>query len=198
MKVRNLNASSVKTKQLIRSTFAELLHEKRSIEKISVTELAKRAGLNRSTFYAHYDDIWQVADDLKTETMRVFFENKTTDRLENIEYFFDEIYQYIKRNDDLFRLIFVSDEVTSFVRSLGEIGKDRIYSILSKDPRITDHQMLELEVSTFCDGLAMQIIRYYYGSLNITLENIIDFGKQWCKNIVERRKDIQNRNGTLK
>lgn len=190
MKARNLNASSVKTKQLIRGTFAELLHEKRSIEKISVTELAKRAGLNRSTFYAHYDDIWQVADDLKTETMRVFFENETTDSLENVEHFFDEIYQYTKKNDDFFRLIFISDEVTSFVRSLGEIGKDRIYSILSNDSRIVDHQMLELEISTFCDGLAMQIIRYYHGSLNITLENIIEFGKQWCQNMVVRRKHL--------
>lgn len=191
MKAQNLNASSVKTKQLIRDTFAELLHEKRSIEKISVAELAKRAGLNRSTFYAHYAGIWQVADDLKAETVRVFFENQTTDSLENVERFFDEIYQYLKKNDDFFRLIFISDEVTSFVRSLGEIGKDRIYSTLSNDSRIVDHQMLELEISTFCDGLAMQIIRYYNGNLmNITLENIIEFGKQWCQNMVVRRKNV--------
>lgn len=192
MKARNLNASSAKTKQLIRDTFAELLHEKRCIEKISVTELVKRAQLNRSTFYAHYDDIWQVAEDIKAETMRVFFENKTDDSLDTIDRFFDEMYQYIKKNDELFRLIFISDEVTSFVRSLGKIGKDRICAALLNDTRIVDRKFLELEVSTFCDGLAMQMIRYYQGSLNISLEDITEFGKQWCRMTIMSRMRSDN------
>lgn len=55
MKVKNLNASSVKTRNLIRGTFAELLYEKKNINKITVTELVQRADINRSTFYSHYD-----------------------------------------------------------------------------------------------------------------------------------------------
>lgn len=57
MKVKNLNASSVKTRNLIRDTFAELLYEKKNINKITVTELVQRADINRSTFYSHYDDV---------------------------------------------------------------------------------------------------------------------------------------------
>ena len=34
MKAKNLNASSVKTRNLIRDTFAELLYEKKNINKI--------------------------------------------------------------------------------------------------------------------------------------------------------------------
>ena len=55
MKAKNLNASSVKTRNLIRDTFAELLYEKKNINKITVTELVQRADINRSTFYSHYD-----------------------------------------------------------------------------------------------------------------------------------------------
>lgn len=54
MKAKNLNASSVKTRNLIRDTFAELLYEKKNINKITVTELVQRADINRSTFYSHY------------------------------------------------------------------------------------------------------------------------------------------------
>ena len=57
MKAKNLNASSVKTRNLIRDTFAELLYEKKNINKITVTELVQRADINRSTFYSHYDDV---------------------------------------------------------------------------------------------------------------------------------------------
>ena len=45
MKAKNLNASSVKTRNLIRNTFAELLYEKKNINKITVTELVQRADI---------------------------------------------------------------------------------------------------------------------------------------------------------
>ena len=76
MKAKNLNASSVKTRNLIRDTFAELLYEKKNINKITVTELVQRADINRSTFYSHYDDVRHVAEDIKAETLKAFFENK--------------------------------------------------------------------------------------------------------------------------
>ena len=127
MKAKNLNASSVKTRNLIRDTFAELLYEKKNINKITVTELVQRADINRSTFYSHYDDVRHVAEDIKAETLKAFFENKTISNVHDIEPFFDEIYAYIKKNDSFFRLIFISDEVTNFVRHLGNICKRRIY-----------------------------------------------------------------------
>ena len=36
------------------------LLEKKDIEFISVTEIAKKAGVNRSTFYLHYDNIYEL------------------------------------------------------------------------------------------------------------------------------------------
>ena len=187
MKAKNLNASSLKTKKLIKDTFAELLYEKRNIHKIPVTELVKRANINRSTFYAHYDDIFQVAEDIKAETMRAFFEQKNLTGIHDIEPFFDDIYLYIKKNDDFFRLIFNSDEVTGFVRKLGKICKDKIYNVVKGDPALRDDLLLELEISTLSDGLAMQFIRYYHGDFVVTLEDIIQCGKIWSREMITRR-----------
>ena len=187
MKVKNLNASSTKTKHLIRDTFAELLYEKRNIHKICVTELVQRAGINRSTFYAHYNDIWDVAEDIKSQTLHAFFENKTLTATSDIEPFFDEIYKYIKQNDDLFRLMFRSDEVTGFVQRLGKLCKDKIYAVLKGDETLKEKSLLEIEVSTFSDGLAMQFIRYYPGDYAVTLEDIIACGKLWNRDMIERR-----------
>lgn len=193
MKVRDLNASSLKTKQLIKETFGELLYEKKNISKIAVTELVRRANINRSTFYSHYDDIWQVAEDIKSETMRAFFENKTIDGIEDIDPFFDEIYRYIKKNDAFFRLIFISDEVTGFVQRLGKICKDRIYHAVKKDTSIKDLYLLELEISTLSDGLAMQFIRYYHNDFEVNLEDIIAYGKLWSREMMCRRAVAMNR-----
>ena len=190
MKVKDLNISSQKTKRLIRATFAELLYEKRDINKITVTELVQRAEINRSTFNAHYHYVRHVAEDIKAETLKVFFENKKLQSVRDIEPFFDEIYTYIKKNDALFRLIFQSDEVTRFVGHLGALCKARIYEAVDSDRTIMDKHLLELEISAFSDGVAMQFIRYYHGDYPVTLEDIVECGKMWAKAMVERRAKV--------
>ena len=163
--------------------------KRKNINKITVTELVQRADINRSTFYSHYDDVRHVAEDIKAETLKAFFENKTISNVHDIEPFFDEIYAYIKKNDSFFRLIFISDEVTNFVRHLGNICKGRIYEAVNKDDSIRDKHLLELEVSAFSDGIAMQFIRYYHNDYTVTLEEIIECGKLWCRTMIERRSE---------
>lgn len=50
-----------RSKEYIEGAFLQLLQRK-PIEKISVTELCQRAGVNRSTFYAHYLDVYDLMD----------------------------------------------------------------------------------------------------------------------------------------
>ena len=71
MKVKNLNASSKKTKNLIKETFAILMNEKKELNNITVTELVNKANITRSTFYTHYDNIYDVAKDFQNETLEL-------------------------------------------------------------------------------------------------------------------------------
>lgn len=48
-----------KTKRAIMAAFNELLKEKK-LDKISVTELAEKAEINKGTFYLHYTDIYAL------------------------------------------------------------------------------------------------------------------------------------------
>ncbi len=54
------------TRQVIRESFLELLEEK-PIESITVKEIAERADINRATFYAHYDNVEDLARTLEGE-----------------------------------------------------------------------------------------------------------------------------------
>ena len=55
--------NSVRSKNLIRSAFLDLLGEK-NLEKITATDIIKRADINRSTFYAHYPDARGLLDEI--------------------------------------------------------------------------------------------------------------------------------------
>ncbi len=54
------------TQQQIRRMLVELLKEK-PIEAIKVTELASRIGMNRVTFYRHYESVFDVLQELEDE-----------------------------------------------------------------------------------------------------------------------------------
>lgn len=54
------------TKRLLKESLSGLLKEKR-IEKISISELCKEAGINRSAFYKHYDTRYDLLYELETD-----------------------------------------------------------------------------------------------------------------------------------
>ena len=63
MNIKN-NRRRRASRDAIENIFIELLQTK-SLNEISVSDICKKAGLNRSTFYANYMDIYQLADTIR-------------------------------------------------------------------------------------------------------------------------------------
>ena len=114
MKVKNKNRSSIKTRQKIREAFAELLKEKNELSNMTVTELVKLADITRSTFYTHYDSIYDVAKDLQDETLELISIydkdirsindlDKYIDRVKNCHISFELYLKYYKELKNLKR-----------------------------------------------------------------------------------------------
>lgn len=55
-----------KSQRIIRHAFLEMLNQK-SFNKITVTEIICKADLGRSTFYAHYEDKYQLLEEIENE-----------------------------------------------------------------------------------------------------------------------------------
>lgn len=81
----------VKTKRNIKNVMMDLL-QKKPIEKITVTELASHALINKGTFYHHYSDIY----DLYQELVSDFIEN-TIGSLNYYDEFFTEPEHFIQK-----------------------------------------------------------------------------------------------------
>ncbi len=81
----------IKTKRNIKNVMMDLL-QKKPIEKITVTELASHALINKGTFYHHYSDIY----DLYQELVSDFIEN-TIGSLNYYDEFFTEPEHFIQK-----------------------------------------------------------------------------------------------------
>lgn len=98
------------SKLLLKNALMDLLKEKGSISKVSVRELCDRAELNRSTFYAHYQEPKDLLHEIETELL-----DATEDHLKKIGQENDigahkyllSFLQYIKKNDKPFRTLLI-------------------------------------------------------------------------------------------
>lgn len=98
------------SKTLFRNALIEILREKGTVNKISVRELCERAELNRSTFYAHYNEPNDVLTEIENDILEA-----TTDHLQKIGdendvgafRYIREFLFFIKENDNTFRTLLV-------------------------------------------------------------------------------------------
>lgn len=61
--------NSLRSELLIKEAVVSLLSEKKDLNKITVSEIVEKAGINRGTFYNHYKDIKDVLNQIEDEIM---------------------------------------------------------------------------------------------------------------------------------
>ena len=72
------------TAQLMNQALLSLL-EKKDIEFITVTEITKKAGVNRSTFYLHYDNIYELLEETIENLNKEFLNSFDTKKVFEIK-----------------------------------------------------------------------------------------------------------------
>ena len=80
----------------IETTFLSLLYN-RKYEEITISEICEKSGINRSTFYAHYDDINDLIIKIESKfasSMSLIFDSG----LRQTNEAFIEMFTFIKRN----------------------------------------------------------------------------------------------------
>lgn len=103
--------SAIRSRNMIKKAFIELLDEK-DVTDISVVDVVNRADISRNTFYAHYDDIYAVLEELENdfvEKLRIYIgdgkdENDTKSPLLLLE----KVSRFIEKDSDTDR-VFISN-----------------------------------------------------------------------------------------
>lgn len=187
MKAQNLNNSSRKTRRLIKKVFAEMLSEKKELGKISVSELCKRADISRGTFYSHYDDIYGVAEDYENELIDAFFDNARLVGSQNIDHFIDSFFEFIRQNNENYRLLCRSNEFLFAAKKLTAIASGKLLELCHGDGRIKDRTFIELDLQIFLEGLLCEYVKYCRGYSPTTLDDLYAYTKYWVNGFLERR-----------
>lgn len=119
-----LDRRQKKTRQAIQNALLTLMKEK-PLNKITVSELAATADVNRKTFYNHYSNIQEVRDELDQEYIdRIFSLLKTAHEMEqspDMELLIESLVNALTEHPTRTRLLFESGEQLYLIERLKEL-----------------------------------------------------------------------------
>lgn len=169
--------SAIRSRKLIRQAFLELLKEK-SFEKITVTDIVKRADINRSTFYAHYPDVMGVIDEIQNEIL-----DYTQNFMENLDFsdFFinpmpqlEGIIKLAKENVELHRLLSASALGAKQLERIKNVVIERSFKTINISEEYKNSFEMEFTVRFFLGGIVDVYTQWLMGNFDCSLEELTE------------------------
>lgn len=140
-----------KTKAQLRHGLAKLLKEK-TIKEITVKELVEEVDINRSTFYLHYTDIYdlmeQTENDLKSEILEIIHNDEPVKIGETMPHI-TELFVFIADNREIASALLGPNGDVAFMRQIEQIISSHCMKYLKPYLVHLDERTLE-RVNSFC------------------------------------------------
>ncbi|MFV8044074.1 TetR/AcrR family transcriptional regulator [Streptococcus pluranimalium] len=126
------------TKTYIKEALTHLLNEK-SFEDLTISDITRKAGINRSTFYLHYKDKYDMMAQLKQDNLDSLYHILTQDNIEKDTHTtLVDTFTYIKNDFDFFQVI-AKTAYVNFSKSIKDFAYDVILSFPQAQDIIINH-----------------------------------------------------------
>ena len=149
----------------IEHVFVSLLQTK-ELSQITVSDICKKAGLNRTTFYANYLDIYDLADKIKEHLeneMKQLYQEEYENRFNSNDYL--KLFRHIKDNPLFFKTYF-------------KLGYDNNYKVVLYDyeqaKKYFDDKHIEYHIEFFKSGLNAVLKKWLENDCAETPEEIAE------------------------
>ncbi len=173
--------SSIRSRHMIREAFLELLKEK-EFKKITVTDIMNRSGLNRSTFYAHYPDVYGVVEEIQDEVIcrnmelirQMNYQNILNDPIPYLQ----SIASMLNENIEFYKRMGHTEYFQKTLDKCRQMIAGDIINYLEAHEEIPKHSFFPIRIHFFVGGVMNTYQQWADGNLDCTTEDI-------CKEIAE-------------
>ena len=166
---------------MIREAFAELIGEKKRISNISVSELAERADIAKSTFYNHYDDVYAVADEMireLTEGLNSIIDAMEADKTNDYTTYVKSIFAFLRENEDLYRKLAESPDAVFFINRIKQVVTRRVFSNITSPFLSKNKVERQVQITFLAHACVDTMVDYFKGDIDMKFD---DFEKTILK-----------------
>ena len=167
---------SLKTKRTLAGSLKKLVEQK-SLSRITISELCRDCGLNRKTFYYHFDDIQSLLKwMLEQEAENVI---KKQDLLTDYQALLALVIDYVDDNNDILNRMYDTTKQNSitnfFFPELRKAVKDMIEDLEKKTGCAVDEEFREFLGSFYTSSLSSLLIDRLQETCAYTKEELMDY-----------------------
>ena len=163
-----------KTKTAIREAFISII-KKKNAPKITVTEIAKQANIDRKTFYLHYDSIEDLINEfyqeITSKLLLILEKNDFFDRSFDITSLFESLNLLIGEDIELYRHIVKMPSFFPFWEEIKNIVKSVAVEAMAAGINIS-HDELDLYAEFFSAGITSAYLSWLKGEVNLTEKEV--------------------------
>lgn len=162
------NKRAIRTKHRIQKAYLEILQKK---DKVTVKEICDKSNINRSTFYAHYLDIYDLIDKIQLDKLKEI-ENLLLHSeyvgFDNMSTIFETIFQFIKDNK-VFYSVFLDTPHISITLNVTS-HEPLKYMILNAGKKLNykSEKEIEYHLAFFLSGFGSMIRLWLLGDCTET------------------------------
>ena len=156
-----------KTKHAIQRAYFTLLKEN-SDKKITISEITRRANIDRKTFYLHYTSTEDI--------IREFSKNKVDELIKRVvaEGFPEELYEMICENMDVLRMLSGSGAYEYFFAQIKGLLVQRLLEAAEKKEGFTPVQ-IRVVAEYFISGIVSAYVRWIREEMPCSIEKLADY-----------------------
>lgn len=177
MKEKMEYRSAIRSRERIRAAYAQLINEKNTTA-ISVKEVVQRAGINRSTFYAHYQDIYAVLEEIEagiSQKMFAFLDVTQRTELPNSPLsFLTSIGADLEQNKDFYRLLLAAHGSTTFIHTLKEAFFEQMVNESKVIEKATRPQEFLISMRVIVNGMVMIFSDWVMGKVQMPMPDLVN------------------------
>lgn len=164
------------TKQIIKDSLVTLMQEY-PVSKLSVKMLCEMAGINRSTFYAHYTDIYdllnQVQDEIIFQISEHISERAFSEQTPLTVISLNQILEYAKDNSRLLKVLLSENGDFAFQKNIMLLAQEKIIHEL-RNMRHIDQSTSEYLQNYTVSGVLSVIRRWLQFDMEESTQEMAD------------------------
>jgi len=172
--IEKTDKRSLKTKRAIKDAFIRLMSEK-DISQITIKELALTADINRKTFYAHYNDIYDILDDIEDDLTKrvtgIFSRFDLVENNYNLFSVFEEVTAEISHDLTFYKDLFSCTSYSNFLTKMKVLFTEKLFCFLSKQGNI-DADTLAYSIDFIAAGVISTYQKWFNSDRTIPLETL--------------------------
>ena len=170
--------SSIRSKTMIKETMLELMVEK-PFDKITITDIVKKADINRGTFYAHYDNTSEVLKSISASVMdeiaSAFKARNNSDALWNPRGYLKQISDFFLTNPIYFSRLVATEKISEVLNDARHNAIRKILDDLGMDLPESSKAQLSIILDYSISGVCTLYTDILLEKIPVSLENSAEY-----------------------